>query len=83
MGEITYMGTQCMLTKIKKMYYKWKYGKVEVATKAYVEGYEAEMEYVSNKLGIIGYWAYGYFHPKYQINEHNSKYLNYEDWLYE
>ena len=52
-------------------------------TKSLHDGMCVEEEYISSKKGVVGYWAYGYFDPSLPINEWNSKYLNYEDWLYE
>ena len=71
------------MTWLLEVFYKWKYGSVEVITKSLHDGRCVEEEYISSKKGVVGYCAYGYFSPSLPINEWNSKYLNYEDWLYE
>ena len=70
------------MTWLLEVFYKWKYGSVEVITKSLHDGMCVEEEYISSKKGVVGYWAYGYFSPALPINEWNSRYLNYEDWLY-
>lgn len=76
------------MTWLLEVFYKWKYGSVEVITKSLHDGRCFEEEYISNKKGVVGCYvchsdAYWYFSPSLPINEWNSKYLNYEDWLYE
>jgi len=54
---------KCLLFKI---YYKVRFGKITeriVATTGY--NIPAEIEYLDRNNNIIGFWAYGYWHPNY------------------
>ena len=50
---------------IKRIWHRIRFGKIKTKTIATVANVPAEIEYYGRRGKIIGFWAYGYFHPSY------------------
>ena len=54
---------------LRKIYYWVRFGKVTERVTADVNGIAAEIEILDRNGNVVGFWAYGYYHPDYPYNK--------------